>query len=120
MKFIVDAHFPKSICTYFIEQGHEAVHTSELPLGNDTEDNEILVIAVRDQATVISKDSDFYHSFLLYRKPPKLVVVKVGNMRLKEIRTLFKTQTVNIIEALSGHDLLELYPDKIIGIDQII
>lgn len=78
MKFIVDAHLPKSICSYFISEGHEAIHTSELPQGNNTEDHEILVIAVRDQATVVSKDSDFYHSFLLYRKPPKLVVVKVG------------------------------------------
>jgi len=117
MKFIIDAHLPKSICTYFMEEGHEAVHTSDLPLGNDTQDNEILVIAVRDQATVISKDSDFYHSFLLHRKPPKLVVAKVGNMKLKEVRKLFKGQVINIIEALSGHDLIELYPDKIIGID---
>lgn len=117
MKFIIDAHLPKSICAAFISAGQEAVHTSELPLGNDTQDNEILVLAVQEQATVVSKDNDFYHSFLLYRQPPKLVVVKVGNMKLKAVRLLFEAQAANIVESLRGHDLIELHPDKIIGID---
>lgn len=69
-----------------------------------------------DSATVISKDSDFYHSFLLRREPIKLVVVKIGDMRLSAIKTLFKTQARNIINLLGTHDLLELYEDKRIAI----
>lgn len=88
-----------------------------MPLGNDTQDNEILVIAVNNSATVISKDSDFYHSFLLYRKLPKLVIVKVGNMKLAEMKKLFEAQANQIIQALEEYDLLELHSDKIIGID---
>jgi predicted nuclease of predicted toxin-antitoxin system len=117
MKFIVDAHLPKSICQYFIDEGCQAIHTSDLPEGNHTSDADILVISIKEQAIVVSKDSNFYHTFLLHRKPPKLVVVKVGNMKLSALRQLFREQAPQLIGLLVNHDLVELYADKIIGID---
>lgn len=97
MIFIVDAHLPKSICKYLEALGHEALHTTDFPLGNATSDDWIMEEAVKRGAIVISKDSDFFHSFLLYRKPPKLVMVKVGNLRLHEMRSLFEAQTAILL-----------------------
>jgi hypothetical protein len=37
MKFIIDAHLPKSIALFFNE--HDVIHTSELTAGNRTKDN---------------------------------------------------------------------------------
>ena len=59
MKFIVDAHLPKRITDIFIELGHEAIHTSELPKGNASDDKDI-ISAVGNDSVVISKDEDFY------------------------------------------------------------
>jgi len=66
---------------------------------------------------VISKDSDFLHSFLLYRKPPKLVIVKVGNLKLRELRHLFDSEAENLALVLADHDLVELYSDKVVAVD---
>ena len=115
MRFIIDAHLPSSIAQIFKELGHEAVHTSELPLGNATKDGDIIVVAGRD-GIVVSKDDDFYQSFLLHGKPPKLVHVKVGNMRLRTLKELFERAAPNLIDLLAQYDLLELYQDKIIVI----
>ena len=68
MKFVIDAHLPKRITSVFIELGHEAIHTSELPEGNASQDSEILIVA-GNNSVVISKDDDFYNSFLLQRRP---------------------------------------------------
>jgi hypothetical protein len=34
MRFIIDAHLPKSLVKIFVDLGHEAIHTRELPAGN--------------------------------------------------------------------------------------
>ena len=117
MKFIIDAHLPKVVCTYSIELGHEPIHTSDLMLGNKTADQDITKTADEENAVVISKDSDFYHSFLLFRKPPKLILVKVGNMKLAEVKALFHREAGQLLDLLGNHDLIELHKDQIIAID---
>lgn len=117
MKFIIDAHLPRAICANFIEWGHEAIHTSDLILGNKTDDQDITKFADEENAVIISKDSDFYHSFLLFRKPSKLILVKVGNMKLADVKTLFAREAEKLVDLLGNHDLIELHKDKIIAID---
>lgn len=116
MKFLVDAHLPKSLCRYFEALGHEAFHTSRLPAGNATADAIIAQMATDRGCIVVSKDTDFYHSFLLKRMPPKLVMVKVGNMKLAELRVLFEQNAATISELLEQHDLIEVHRDRIIAI----
>lgn len=115
MRFIIDAHLPKSIVKIFADLGYDATHTSDLPRGNETDDKDIVLVAAED-GVVVSKDEDFYQSFLLYGRPPKLIHVKVGNMRLREVTNLFTTIAPKLIDLLGQHDLLELHQDKIIVI----
>jgi len=117
MVFIIDAHLPYIIVQQIEALGYEAIHTCDLEMGNKTPDELINELAVKRKATVVNKYADFYNTFLLHRKPPKLVMVKVGNMRLKDLRVLFEVSLPKIINALSGYDLIELHKDKIIGID---
>lgn len=115
MRFIIDAHLPKSIAIIFAKLGHEVIHTRDLPMGNATSDQDIISLANKD-GVIISKDDDFYQSFLLHRKPSKLILVKVGNMKLKAIRSLFSNIAPRLIDLLGQHDLLEVHSDKIIAI----
>ncbi|MCB9266648.1 MAG: DUF5615 family PIN-like protein [Lewinellaceae bacterium] len=115
MRFIIDAHLPKNVAKAFINLGHIAIHTSELPAGNATNDNDIISVASND-GIVVSKDEDFYQSFLLYGKPPQLIHVKVGNMKLKDVTGLFNKIAPRLIDLLGQYDLLEVHRDKIIAI----
>ena len=115
MKFIIDAHLPRSVGDSFKLLGYEVIHTKDLPKGNATKDKDIIIIASVD-GVVISKDEDFYQSFLLYGRPPKLVHVKVGNMKLKEVSSLFRRIAPKIVDLLGQHDLIEVHKDKIIAI----
>ncbi len=115
MRFIIDAHLPMSVAKAFTDLGHNVIHTRDLPLGNATDDNDIISVAGND-GVVVSKDEDFYQSFLLHGKPPQLIHVKVGNMRLNEVTTLFINIAPKITDLLGQHDLLEVHRDKIIAI----
>ena len=108
MKFLVDAHLPPSLCALLQAAGHDALHTSGLPAQNKTPDRVINELSVTDQRVVVSKDTDFYYSHVLHQRPWKLLLVRTGNIRTRELKELFVRQLPAIVQALETHSLVEL------------
>ena len=108
MKFLVDAHLPPSLCALLQAAGHDALHTSGLPAQNKTPDRVINELSVTDQRVVISKETDFYYSHVLHQRPWKLLLVRTGNIRTRELKELFGRQLAAIVQALETHSLVEL------------
>ena len=116
MKFLVDAHLPASLCALLAGAGHEAIHASQLPAGNQTPDSILNELSERDQRVLISKDTDFYYSHLLHGRPFKLVLVRTGNLRLRELKELFTARLPEIVQALQTHSLVELGRSNVHGV----
>ena len=108
MKFLVDAHLPPSLCAILQAAGHDALHTTGLPAQNTTPDRVINELSLTDQRVVISKDTDFYYSHVLHQRPWKLLLVRTGNIRTRELKELLQRQLPTIVEALESHSLVEL------------
>ncbi len=113
MKFLIDAQLPSVLKNIFKETGFEAIHTKDLPQKNLTSDLDIIKLSVNEQWIVVTKDSDFYHSFLIKKEPYKLIFVRVGNMGLDEMRQFFRNNIHSIIELISKGSLIELKRDEI-------
>ncbi len=109
MKFIVDAHLPLGVCDLLKRAGHDAIHTRNLPLANKTPDRDIAAIAEKESRVVISKDNDFYYSHVLHRRPRQLVIVRAGNLRLRDVVALFAKHLPEIESALKTDSLIELH-----------
>ena len=107
MKFIIDAQLPPSLVKLFVDKGLDCIHTCNLPMRNLSSDSEILRISSYERRIVITKDSDFFHAFILHRKPYKVVFVTVGNMRLQELISHFELFLDLMIDHLDNHSLLE-------------
>ena len=41
MRFLVDAHLPRSLCAMLVPHGHDALHTLDLPAKNASKDRVI-------------------------------------------------------------------------------
>lgn len=108
MKFLVDAHLPPSLCALLMAAGHDAVHTSQLPARNQTSDVAINALSEVEQRVVISKDADFFHAHLLHGKPWKLLLVRTGNIRTRELKALFTRHLPEILDALQDNSLVEI------------
>ena len=63
MKFIVDAQLPRTLVAFLRDRGFDALHTKDLPHGNDTTDAQINALSIAESRVVISKDGDFYDDF---------------------------------------------------------
>lgn len=113
MKFLVDAHIPPGICALLQSAGHDALHTRQLPAQNQTPDQVINDLSVGDQRVVISKDTDFYYSHLLLQRPHKLLLIRTGNIRTRELKAIFDAHLAEIVQALEANSLVELDRSKV-------
>jgi predicted nuclease of predicted toxin-antitoxin system len=84
------------------------IHTRDLPAQNRTRDGVINEISVRDGRVVINKDKDFFYSHILHGRPWKLLLVRTGNIRTGELRSLFARHLPQIELALADRTLVEL------------
>ena len=114
MKFIVDAQLPRSLSDFLCSKGHDSIHTLELPDKNKTTDGFINDFSVKEERIVISKDADFLESFLLRNIPPKLLLVKTGNITNSSLLSIFETHLTYIIDSLSTNSLIEITRTEII------
>ena len=68
MKFLIDAQLPPSLKELFVSKGFDCIHTLDLEQKNDSPDSIINFISVSQQRILITKDSDFYESFLVKQR----------------------------------------------------
>lgn len=115
MKFLIDANLLLLLCSIFVE--HDVLHTLQLPDGNNTSDTTLNEISMNEQRILITKDTDFYHSYMAVHKPYKLVLVKLGNMRLQDTISYFKQNLETINELIIDHSFLILESTRIRVLD---
>ncbi|HEY0171133.1 MAG TPA: DUF5615 family PIN-like protein [Pyrinomonadaceae bacterium] len=108
MKFLVDAQLPRRLARLLRGAGHESIHTLDLPLGNRTTDALINDFSAREHFVVITKDADFVNSFILYRRPYKLLLVSTGNIRNSDLESLLLSNLERLAEGFDSFDFIEL------------
>jgi predicted nuclease of predicted toxin-antitoxin system len=113
IKFLVDAQLPPSLALVLKENGYDAIHTLSLPNKNFTTDADICKISLEEKRVVITKDSDFHHSFILKNEPYKLLLIKAGNLRKDEVKKLIMDNLTAIITFLDEGSLIELSTDSL-------
>lgn len=112
MKFLLDAQLPPSLKKIFTDKGQDCIHTLDLEHGNDTSDEIINKISVAEERILITKDSDFYDSFIIKSEPYKLIMVKLGNTSKKELIEFFSKRFDDIIEKLKSENMILLSKEK--------
>jgi predicted nuclease of predicted toxin-antitoxin system len=113
-KFILDAQLPQRLKTLFGEFGFEAIHTLDLPNGNRTKDREIIRISEQEHRIVVTKDDDFVESYLLHRRPEKLLLLSCGNLSNPDLEKLFRTNLLRIVSEFESNNFIELNREDII------
>lgn len=108
MKFFVDAQLPFKLVKFITDKNIDAIHTNDLPNLDRTEDNEIREMAQRETRIVITKDSDFLDSYLIKNIPQKLLFITTGNIKNKDLITLFNQNIENILKLFETYNWIEL------------
>ncbi|WP_063044784.1 DUF5615 family PIN-like protein [Nocardia pseudovaccinii] len=115
MKFLVDAQLPRQLASFLVTAGHDAVHTSELSLGNRTPDRTIAILADRQDRTVVTKDRDFWIGHVLEGCPRSLLIVATGNITNAALLALVAAHLEQIVGLLSDCSVVEMGRDRLVA-----
>lgn len=114
MKFIVDAQLPKSLSDFLSSKGCDSIHTLDIESKNSTTDNEITHISIKENRILITKDNDFLETFLLRGEPPKLILVRTGNIRNADLLAIFNQYFDQISNSIRDNSLIEINRTEIV------
>ena len=113
IKFIVDAQLPYRLALLLREKGFDAVHTDDLPNKERTTDAEIRSLANTENRIVITKDNDFFESYIISKSPSGLLLISTGNIVNKELFSLFNKYFDLIIKHFETYNFVEVTNDEI-------
>ena len=115
MKFLVDAQLPYKLANYIKEHDFDTIHTDDMLNHERTTDSEIGKLSDKEERIVVTKDLDFFDSYILKSSPKKLLWISTGNIKNKVLIKLFEKNFKEIIKLFRSYNLVELNNEEIIG-----
>ncbi len=115
MRFIVDAQLPSKLCEILHSIGCEAIHVDALPNGDETPDRDIADHADMHGLVVLTKDTDFYHSHMIRKRPLRLFLITTGNMGNRALFDRLRANAITIRTLLEHCSFIELTNEGVIG-----
>ncbi|MBI3521040.1 MAG: DUF5615 family PIN-like protein [Bacteroidetes bacterium] len=108
MKLLIDAQLPTLLAAILNELGYQSIHVDSLINGDESTDTEIINYAEKHQLIVVTKDSDFFHSHSLLKKPAKLLLVSTGNIKNKQLFDIFRRNHLKLYELFEIVNFVEI------------
>jgi len=97
MKFIVDTQLPFKLSKLLKDKGYDCIHTTDTINGQFLQDAEIIKIAIENERTIITKDSDFKDNYNSKGFPPEVLYLTFGNISNQELLSYFEAYIDQII-----------------------
>jgi predicted nuclease of predicted toxin-antitoxin system len=79
-------------------------------IGPQPTDSQLWVLARENHWTVLTRDTDFFDRIILEGPPPKVIWVRLGNIRKAELESLLIERWPAICNLLTDSDLVEIHP----------
>ncbi len=93
------------LATYLRWKGFDAIHTTHFSDGHLLQDVDIGKIAIEEDRIIVTKDADFPDLFFLKGPPPRIVYLRLGNTKNRELTALLETRwpvIQNLLDEDSG------------------
>ncbi|MAC95603.1 MAG: hypothetical protein CMC96_08875 [Flavobacteriales bacterium] len=111
-QFLIDENLPY----YFSLWNNEyCIHVADIK--SVYTDEEIWSYALTNKLTIISKDADFSNRILHHSPPPRVVHIKLGNLKLNQLYEALKPNWGQILQLSKKYKLVNVYADRIESIE---
>jgi predicted nuclease of predicted toxin-antitoxin system len=110
-RYLVDANLPY----YFsVWNGPDFVHAKDLD--DQWSDSEIWRYALEHDLTIVTKDADFSDRVMVTDPPPRVIHVKLGNLRMRDFHRAISAVWPEACELSRSCRLVRIFTDRIEGI----
>ena len=100
-RFLIDANLPYRFALW---HGEDYLHVYDL--GDNMPDAAIWQYAKQHNLIIVSKDADFSDWIMLDEPPPKVIHLRIGNMRLRDLFVFLQRVWPRLAELSATHKLV--------------
>jgi predicted nuclease of predicted toxin-antitoxin system len=103
IEFLVDVNLP-----YKFKLWHDERFQHVREIDDEWSDRQIWQYAKERSLTIITKDVDFSNRIITSKPPPKVIHIKIGNMKLAEFRKFMLTNWEEIVRMSVQYKLVDV------------
>jgi len=109
MKLLLDANVSWRLTAVLAEHFGDCVHVNKTELPKPAKDTEIWKYAAENGYTIVTQDSDFLNLFEARGFPPKVILLRLGNIDRKTTENILLHNKSSIFDLDDGnYGLLEI------------
>ncbi len=109
MKLLLDANVSWRSTAVLAEHFGDCIHVNNTELPKPAKDIEIWKYAAENGYTIVTQDSDFLNLFETKGFPPKIILLRIGNIDRKATENILLTNKSSIFDLEhSNYGLLEI------------
>ena len=110
MKLLLDANISWRLCSFFEENFGECIHVNKTELQPPAKDQNIWQYAKKHDYTIVTQDTDFLNFLETKGYPPKIILIKTGNINRKQMEKIILQAKPSIVELSNNEEygLLEI------------
>ncbi len=105
---IVDENLPRTLVAKF---GAGSLHATDL--GERVTDGYLWLHARQHGRIILTKDADFFDRLSLEGSPPKVVWVRLGNLRRADLEEEILRRWPEVLNLLESANMVELHGDRL-------
>jgi predicted nuclease of predicted toxin-antitoxin system len=111
-KYLIDANLP-----FRVKIWHSTEFIHQVNLGDNWSDEKIWDYATDSNLTIVTKDSDFSNKIIFQSPPPRVIHIKIGNIKFGEFEKFILANWGKIVSINETHKLTNVFIDRIEGIE---
>jgi predicted nuclease of predicted toxin-antitoxin system len=109
MKLLLDANISWRLSAILSEHFGDCTHVNKTELSKPAKDTEIWKYAAENGYTIVTQDSDFLNLFEARGFPPKVILLRIGNMDRRTTENVLLQNKSSIFDLENGnYGLLEI------------
>lgn len=105
------------ICRIAFLYGKANDYIHQFDIDDEWTDTQIWNYAIENNLTIITKDADFSNRIISHNPPPKVIHIKLGNMKMREFFTVTTAIWNDVLELSENHKLVNVFRDRIEAIE---
>jgi predicted nuclease of predicted toxin-antitoxin system len=107
-RYLVDVNLP-----YYFSLWHSEEYLHQRDLGDKWTDRRVWDYAAERDLTIITKDVDFSDRILLCEPPPRVIHIRLGNLKVRDFHEAIASRWGLICELSSANKLVRVFADRI-------
>ena len=111
-KFLIDVNLPYHFSLW---KSDDIIHQMEI--GDEWTDTQIWNYAEQNNLTIVSKDADFSSRVIFHQPPPKVIHIRLGNLKMRDFFVAMNRVWDEVLDLKSDHKLVTVFRDRIEAIN---